>query len=70
MSYKVELVIDEDVLKSLEQKMGTKGLADSFYGPGDTFLLLILQGWKEGRTKLHIETKKEREKRSHLGRRK
>lgn len=62
MSYKVELAIDEDVLKSLEQKMGTRRLTDSFYGPGDTLLLLILKGWKEGRTKLRIKTKKRKKR--------
>ena len=48
--YKVELVVDEDVLKDVKQEMLMKRLTGNLYGIHDEFLLLILKGWEEGRT--------------------
>lgn len=60
--YKVELTIDEDVLKDIEQEMLMKRITGSLFGIHDEFLLLILKGWKEGRARLHVTRKKEGEK--------
>lgn len=61
--YKIELFIDEGVLKDIDQEMVVKRLTGNLCGIHDEFLLLILMWWKKGKTKLHItEKEKKREK--------
>jgi len=58
--YKVELVIDEDVLKELEQKVVMRKRTGNFYGVSDEFLFLIVKGRMLGKTKLNIRMLKKR----------
>ena len=62
MSYMVELSIDEDVLKDVEQEMGMKRITGNLFGVHDEFLLLVLKGWRERRARLHITKKEEGKK--------
>lgn len=56
-NYRVELVIDGDVLKSLEQEIMGRKITDTFFGPGDEFLFLVVKGCREKSPRLHIYAK-------------
>lgn len=60
--FEVQLTVDQDVMKELEQEIVIRKMTGSLYALMDEFILLIVKGWKDKKLKLHIETKKKGKK--------